>query len=621
MKARNIFYRAAAALLSAAIIFSAGFADAAAESVSSGDDVILPSGLPVSTIEERIDKFYVSDDADFPFYANFQAAVFQGDRILLTESLSSQGESIAPDTTVYEWGSISKTMIWVSVMQLWEQGKIDLDADIRTYLPDGFLKHLSYDDPVTMLELMNHKGGWCETTYEMQTDDESRLTTLGESLQRLEPDQTYRPGEVFSYSNWGAALAAYIVEQISGMEYSEYVHRNILEPLGMEHTSVTSDFRDNEWVREQREKLQTYKTKVVAFTGIYEQKDDQLQFIYLYPSGSAAGTLLDLARYAQAFVDDTAPLFQNKETQDKLFSGSDFYGDTDIPLVSYGFFPEEEYKVRVYGHDGGTTSCISSMLFDPESKTGVVTLTSEADGNALTGIINDWTFGSAHADGITEEDTVPEKLTGYYLDSRRNAAGILNYTSYFGALNGKELDSVERRSDGLYLISDHLFEKKVYSDGRTGIASGTIEYMQERAFLAKLCLLTAFFMTAAACVFLLLIRRKLRKAGRLGHFPGSRLIAAAQAGKILSAALLIFLFALTVKEDAFGLSTAAGTAVGITHIAVAVLCIIAALAAVYFLIRKKCTRSDIIRYLFCIAGNAVAVISIAYFQMYKFWDC
>ena len=64
------------------------------------------------------------------------------------------------ENTVFEWGSISKTFIWVSVMQLVEEGKIDLEEDIRNYLPKGFLKNLHYDKPVTMLNLMNHTAGF-----------------------------------------------------------------------------------------------------------------------------------------------------------------------------------------------------------------------------------------------------------------------------------------------------------------------------------------------------------------------------------------------------------------------------------------------------------------------------
>ena len=61
-----------------------------------------------------------------------------------------------PEATVFEWGSISKTFVWVSVMQLVEDRKIDLETDIRTYLPDGFLKNLRFAESVTLLHLMNH---------------------------------------------------------------------------------------------------------------------------------------------------------------------------------------------------------------------------------------------------------------------------------------------------------------------------------------------------------------------------------------------------------------------------------------------------------------------------------
>lgn len=68
----------------------------------------------------------------------------------------------ANEETVYEWGSISKVLVWTSVMQLYEQGKIDLDEDVRSYLPDGFLSNLSYDEPVTMTHLMNHTAGFLQ---------------------------------------------------------------------------------------------------------------------------------------------------------------------------------------------------------------------------------------------------------------------------------------------------------------------------------------------------------------------------------------------------------------------------------------------------------------------------
>ncbi len=55
---------------------------------------------------------------------------------------------------MFEWGSATKLLVWVSVMQLWEQGLLELEQDVRKYLPEDFLQNLSYDDPITMLHLM-----------------------------------------------------------------------------------------------------------------------------------------------------------------------------------------------------------------------------------------------------------------------------------------------------------------------------------------------------------------------------------------------------------------------------------------------------------------------------------
>ena len=73
-----------------------------------------------------------------------------------------------PETTVFEWGSISKTFVWVSVMQLVEDRKIDLETDIRTYLPDSFLKNLRFTEPVTLLHLMNHTAGFEEELLDLR---------------------------------------------------------------------------------------------------------------------------------------------------------------------------------------------------------------------------------------------------------------------------------------------------------------------------------------------------------------------------------------------------------------------------------------------------------------------
>ena len=127
-----------------------------------------------------------------------------------------------PETTVFEWGSISKTFVWVSVMQLVEDRKIDLETDIRTYLPDGFLKNLRFAEPVTLIHLMNHTAGFEEELLDLRYYSASEVIPFKEVLSAHQPKQVYPPGTVSAYSNYGAALAALIVEEASGQSYKDY---------------------------------------------------------------------------------------------------------------------------------------------------------------------------------------------------------------------------------------------------------------------------------------------------------------------------------------------------------------------------------------------------------------
>lgn len=145
-------------------------------------------------------------------------------------------------------------------MQLVEQEKLDLNADLRAYLPDNFFKKLKYDDPITMLNLMNHNAGWQDVYVDTApiTNEDAARPGLGVAVKLLEPAQVFRPGEYTAYSNYGASLAGYIVERISGKPFYEYVHDNIFTPLGMEHTALNYDLSDNLWVKKQRQNIACY---------------------------------------------------------------------------------------------------------------------------------------------------------------------------------------------------------------------------------------------------------------------------------------------------------------------------------------------------------------------------
>ena len=264
-----------------------------------------------------------------------------------------ENDVVADDNTVFEWGSISKVLVWVSAMQLYEQGKLDLYADIREYLPEGFLSNLKYDDTITMLNLMNHDAGFMSPYKDMETTNVGDLMTLKEALQEIAPMQAYRPGEVVAYSNYGAALAAYIVECVSGMDYADYVKTNIFDKLGMEHTSIRPDCSDNPWVMDKRNETHCY-----AFSG-----EDGLvslgecrYYIQIYPAGAACGTAEDLQIFARSFLcsSENCPLFAKDTTLDEMLSPSKYYADGITPRFCHGLMVEQS-GIMLLGHGGNTS--------------------------------------------------------------------------------------------------------------------------------------------------------------------------------------------------------------------------------------------------------------------------
>lgn len=139
----------------------------------------LPSGLPCSDIEKTVDAYVAAHQKTT---AAVSIAVMDSDNVLFNKAYGNidvENKIQADSNTVYEWGSITKMLTWVSVMQLAEQGKLDLDADIHKYLPKGFLTKLTYNSPITMKNLMNHNAGWQEVPVDINLANTNRIKPLG----------------------------------------------------------------------------------------------------------------------------------------------------------------------------------------------------------------------------------------------------------------------------------------------------------------------------------------------------------------------------------------------------------------------------------------------------------
>src|SRR6266850_2493362 len=142
---------------------------------------------------------------------------------------------VSPENTLFRPGSISKLFTWTSVMQLVEQGKLDLDRDVNSYI--DFKVPATFGKPITLRNVMTHTPGLEETGKELFVSDAAHVRPLGEYLRDHLPARIFPPGTTPAYSNYATALAGYIVQRISGKPFEQYVSENIYGPLSMPHTT------------------------------------------------------------------------------------------------------------------------------------------------------------------------------------------------------------------------------------------------------------------------------------------------------------------------------------------------------------------------------------------------
>lgn len=606
--------KTAAALCAAAVLA------VPASAVNSDTSYVLPSGMTVPQFGEKMEKSAETGLGKERTFASAAVGLFNDSEILYTGYFGNtdiKNNIPADEDSVYEWGSISKTFVWVSAMQLWERGMLDPDADIRTYLPDGFFQHLSYDEPITFMNLMNHNAGWQETIRPIETSDENAVLPLKEALQACEPAQIHRPGEVTAYSNYGAALAGYVIECASGTDYCEYVHSNIIEPLGMTHTSVNPDHSDNPWVQEQRRRLRCYSTD--ALSGKMTDLGSCLSYIMPYPAGAVTGTLGDLMIYGQALVNDEAPLFRHKETQDLMFTATSYWGGSDIPNCVHGFWAEE-YGVRTYGHSGATNAGQANLIFDPVSKTGLAVMINEPTGNEFLYGTPELVFGKLTAAGYSS-GTSQTTLGGFYTVSRSIYRGLFRFMPYLTALSLDE--PAYDIGNGVYLIGDEngagLLAGKTYPDGTRSLEYGSMELIRDDGYIAKLALLTLYVVFAAAALYFLRVRRKLKKHGKLRAYAGSAVMTAGNAALVVSVAVWLASYVVFSAGNG-GISFGAGAVIGILQIICAAVCLFSAVYGIAALAFGR-VRTRPYRYVLNAAANITAVAAVVYFEMYMFWGC
>ena len=364
------------------------------------------------------------------------------------------------DERIYSVGSISKVYVTAAVMQLVDQGLVELDEPITTYIPDFTMADGRYTD-ITVRMLMDHTSGIMGSSNYMDLyddnydDDDYFLESL--SSQRLIHD----PGEYAAYCNDGFDLLKIIVENVTGMDYTEYVVQNIAASVGAAHTGSPLTLFENDL------------NAPITFTGNVPYDYDYCMSI---GTGGIYATASDVANFGSAFFTGNDILL-SQESQDAMATrwndegeNTDIYEDANglgwdyVESLAY-----EQEGVTVLGKGGDITNQHAFLLVAPDQDVSVAVLSSggnstynELVAQAILDVaLAEQGIEIDHETDRTFEfaDEIPEEYLGY--------EGFYVFNSYYGQsyayvsfddeMHVQHLDFGSQMTDDYRFLSDGSF--------------------------------------------------------------------------------------------------------------------------------------------------------------------
>jgi CubicO group peptidase (beta-lactamase class C family) len=356
--------------------------------------------------------------------------VVKGDRIIFSKGYGyadlAKRTPVIPDRTIFRPGSVSKTFTWTAVMQQVQAGKIDLDADVNRYL--DFTIPPKYGKPITMRNLMTHTPGFGEVVRDLFVEHPSDLYPLGDYLKAHIPDRIFPPGTVIAYSNYGAALAGYIVQRVSGEPFDQYIARHILQPLHMDDSTFVQPLPTN---------LAPLMAKgyVTASRG----KAEPFELVEGAPAGALSATGTDMAHFMIAYLNggryDGAAILEPK-TIDEMFTlqmapapGMNGFG--------LGFYQENRNGQIIYAHAGDTDVFHSDLHLLPKQHVGIfMSFNSAGDAGAVEDVRTHlfrafldryFPYSPPQEKTVADPQRDAARVAGWYQTSRRADRALLPF--------------------------------------------------------------------------------------------------------------------------------------------------------------------------------------------------
>jgi CubicO group peptidase (beta-lactamase class C family) len=435
--------RAGAAILTVALWVLAGSASAQG---SPGAPPAATTALPALTatdLSEFLDGFipYAIRNGDI---AGATVAVVANGQIIFAKGYGFADmrtrRPVVADRTVFLPASISKTFTWTAVMQLVQAGKLDLDRDVNDYLdfriPEKF-------GPITLRNLMTHTPGFEDNLAGGMVKSPSDLVPYREYLLKHLPAEIFPPGKIVAYSNYGAMLAGYIVQRVSGEPYPEYIARHIFQPLGMTHSTF-----------EQPLPPALAKDLSQGYTKASDDRPLPVEYSEVAPAGGLRSTAVDMAHfmiaqleggsYSGASIMSPATTQLMHTPQSRMAPGMNGF--------DLGFYQENRNGLRIIGHAGDLTAFHSDMHLLLDKDVGFFISLNSGGKNAAAQNVRTGVF-RAFLDRYypytpPAEATLPHpqgdaaRVAGWYMLSRRNE-GVLRILNGLGQAHVSALPSGE----------------------------------------------------------------------------------------------------------------------------------------------------------------------------------
>jgi CubicO group peptidase (beta-lactamase class C family) len=345
---------------------------------------------------------------------------------------------VDPMTTIFRLASISKLFTWVSVMQLEEQGKLDLDTDINRYL--DFQIRPAFGQPITLRNLMTHTGGFEEESRDIIITDPKWKMSLRDFLIANQPKRLFPPGKIPGYSNYGVGLASYIVQRVSGQPFEQYVADHIFAPLGMTHSTFY-----------QPPPKAFPATPSEGYRGDTEKPPVGFEIFNPVGAGGLSSTAADMGRFGQALLNGgelEGKGILKPETLAAMWTPQ-FQASPQLPPQCMGFYQTWRNDLRWIGHEGDLIAFHSLFFVEPKEK-----------------LLLFVSYNSSGGGDKPRPEIINMFSDRYYPNDKKQA---------FISLSRGELTAVEgtyestRRSDSTKIAAGSLFEQRSANVDKDGI--------------------------------------------------------------------------------------------------------------------------------------------------------